>query len=330
MRTRPSWLMSMVFPRRMGEIPAIPDKGTGAVLTRNNQAIRGPTATRLNYFAARCPAGVALVRFDCVSRVRDRDRRDEHVLRELRHPPRLRRPRGSRRPSGRSSTRRPASVYALSDALPVLCALPTEGDVLGYALRPLRRLDEELLALLRRLSGPGRRDRRTRGGRLVRHLRDGLARLGFLRGPLDDPADGGLRAPRPLVDRHLRHLRDPHEHRHGRHDRIRRPPVPRRADDRGTGLPTGTPAIPQHPWGQPPARAPHLRTHHPSIRLDHIRLRRGSERGGERRRSPLWWAHPVGRARRPGALPLHPARPLSPRDHDGERERGRRALAELA
>jgi hypothetical protein len=41
----------------MGEIPAIPDKGTGAVLTRNNQAIRGPTATRLNYFAARCPAG---------------------------------------------------------------------------------------------------------------------------------------------------------------------------------------------------------------------------------------------------------------------------------
>src|SRR6266849_4867269 len=85
-----------------------------------------------------------------------------------------------------------------------------------------------------------------------------------------------------------------------------------------TGLPTGTRAVPQHPWGQPPARAPHLRTHHPSIRLDHIRLRRGSERGGERRRPPLWWAHPVGRARRPGALPVHLARPIPPRDHDGE------------
>src|SRR5256712_11053806 len=51
--------MSTAFPRRMGEIPAIPDKGTGAVLTRNNVATVGPTATRLNYFAARCPAGVA-------------------------------------------------------------------------------------------------------------------------------------------------------------------------------------------------------------------------------------------------------------------------------
>src|SRR2546428_4362637 len=93
MRTSPSWLMSMAFPRRMGEIPAIPDKGTGAVLTRNNVATDGPTATRLNYFAARCPAGVALVSFDCVSRLRDRERRDEHVRRALRHPPRLLRPR---------------------------------------------------------------------------------------------------------------------------------------------------------------------------------------------------------------------------------------------
>src|SRR6266852_9392407 len=155
MRTSPSWLMSMAFPRRMGEIPAIPEKAPGRIHTRNNQAIRGPTATRLNYFAARCPAGVALVRFDCVSCVRDRERRDEHVLRELRDPPRLRRPRSSRRPPGRPSTRRPASVCALSDALPVLCALPSEGDVLGYVLRPLRCLDEELLAILRRLSGPG-------------------------------------------------------------------------------------------------------------------------------------------------------------------------------
>src|SRR2546427_4638022 len=30
--------MSMAFPRRMGEIPRIPDKGVGAVLTRNNDA----------------------------------------------------------------------------------------------------------------------------------------------------------------------------------------------------------------------------------------------------------------------------------------------------
>jgi len=41
MRMRPSWLMSIAFPRRMGEIPRIPDKGVGAVLTRNNDAAPG-------------------------------------------------------------------------------------------------------------------------------------------------------------------------------------------------------------------------------------------------------------------------------------------------
>src|SRR5438094_943652 len=51
MRTRPSWLMSMVFLRRMGEIPRIPDKAVGAVLTRNNDAaprscLPGPAVDR--------------------------------------------------------------------------------------------------------------------------------------------------------------------------------------------------------------------------------------------------------------------------------------------
>src|SRR2546427_13164902 len=49
MRMRPSWLMSIAFPRRMGEIPRIPDKGVGAVLTRNNDAAPGEPAARLNY-----------------------------------------------------------------------------------------------------------------------------------------------------------------------------------------------------------------------------------------------------------------------------------------
>src|SRR5213594_2095317 len=140
MRTSPSWLMSIAFPRRMGESPAIPHKGTGAVLTRNNEAIRGRTATRLNYFAARCPAGVALVRFDGVSCLRDRERRDEHVLRELRHPFRHRRPCGLRCPARRPSTHGAASVCSLSDPVPVLCAPhPAKGDLLGHALRPVRR-----------------------------------------------------------------------------------------------------------------------------------------------------------------------------------------------
>src|SRR6266571_4565189 len=155
MRTRPSWLMSMVVPQRMGEIPRIPDKGVGAVLTRNNEATAKPAATRLNYLAAACPAGVALVRYDRVSRLRDLERADEHVLCELRDPPRLGRPRGTRRTPGRSDTRRPASGCPLSDRIPILRApVPTEGDLLGHALRPVRRVDEELLAFLRRLPGP--------------------------------------------------------------------------------------------------------------------------------------------------------------------------------
>src|SRR5207245_10361650 len=64
MRMRPSWLMSIAFPRRVGESPRIPDKGVGAVLTRNNDVSRGKAATRLNYPRATCRAGVAFVRFD--------------------------------------------------------------------------------------------------------------------------------------------------------------------------------------------------------------------------------------------------------------------------
>src|SRR5207244_8931938 len=174
----PRWCMWLASARRTGEIPAIPAKGTGAVLPRNNVDTRGPTATRLNSFPERCPAGVALVRLDCVARLRDRERRDEHVLRELPDPSRRLRPRGSRRPSGRPSSRRATSVCSLPDPVPVLCALPTAGDLRRHALRPLRRVDEELLALLRRLSRPGRGDRRALGRRLVRHLRNGLPRRG--------------------------------------------------------------------------------------------------------------------------------------------------------
>src|SRR2546426_9454550 len=86
MSTRPSWLMSIAFPRRMAEIPPIPDKGVGAVLNRNNDAPLGKPATRLNYPTASCPTGAALVRVDRASRVRDHESFLERLLRELRDP----------------------------------------------------------------------------------------------------------------------------------------------------------------------------------------------------------------------------------------------------
>src|SRR2546425_191762 len=86
MRMRPSWLMSIAFPRRMGESPPIPDKGVGAVLTRNNDVALGKPATRLNYPAARCPAGVAFVRFERLSGVSYPEPGGESVLHKLRGP----------------------------------------------------------------------------------------------------------------------------------------------------------------------------------------------------------------------------------------------------
>src|SRR5881628_2500470 len=152
--------MSMAFPRRMGEIPRIPDKGVGAVLTRNNDAALGKPATRLNYPRATCPAGVALVRLDDVSCVRDHERFDELLLRELRDRSRDRRHGGTCRARGRSATPWPAPDRAISGRIPVLSApIPAERDVLGHAIRPVRRMDEGLPAILRRVLGPGRRDR---------------------------------------------------------------------------------------------------------------------------------------------------------------------------
>src|SRR5436309_14177758 len=110
MSTRPSWLMSIAFPRRMGEIPPIPDKGVGAVLTRNNDAPLGKPATRLNYPTAGCPTGVALVRFDRVSRVRDHESCLERLLRELRDPSWNGRSHGTWRARGRCATRLPPPV----------------------------------------------------------------------------------------------------------------------------------------------------------------------------------------------------------------------------
>src|SRR2546427_173119 len=77
--------------------------------------------------------GSALVRLDCVSRLRDRERRDEHVLRELRDPPRIRRPRGSRRPAGRPSSRRAAPFSIASFRVGMVT-----GAMTGYAVRRYR------------------------------------------------------------------------------------------------------------------------------------------------------------------------------------------------
>src|SRR2546426_12517944 len=110
--------MSMAFPRRMGEIPRIPDKGVGAVLTRNNDAALGKPATRLNYPRATCPAGGALVRLDDVSCVRDHERFDELLLRELRDRSRARRLGGTCRARRRSAPPRPAAHLARSCRIP--------------------------------------------------------------------------------------------------------------------------------------------------------------------------------------------------------------------
>src|SRR2546422_4265159 len=97
----PSWLMSIASPGRMGEIPGMRDKGVGAFLTQNNDAPRGKPATRLNYLGATCPAGVALVHLDRVSRVRDHECFDERLLRELRDRSRRRRHGSACRARGR-------------------------------------------------------------------------------------------------------------------------------------------------------------------------------------------------------------------------------------
>src|SRR5207245_712234 len=126
MRMRPTWLMSIAFPRRMGEIPRIPDKGVGAVLTRNNDATPGEPAARLNYLGARCPTGVALVRFDRVSRLRHRERCDEHLLRELRDPSWLGPRGGTRRARGRGFGGLPATSFpTVNFGLVLLYAIAT-------------------------------------------------------------------------------------------------------------------------------------------------------------------------------------------------------------
>src|SRR5256885_2095455 len=141
MSTRPSWLMSIAFPRRMGEIPPIPDKGVGAVLTRNNDAPLGKPATRLNYPTARCPTGVALVRFDRVSRVRDHEPAGESVLHKLRGPVGYtgrRHPIVFRLPASGSawlSLGRPAGRAGPGRCLPVLPASSTACNGLEHSLR---------------------------------------------------------------------------------------------------------------------------------------------------------------------------------------------------
>src|SRR2546425_12326779 len=247
-RTRPSWLISIAFPRRMGEIPRIPDKRVGAVLTRNNHTALREAATRLNYPGARCPAGVALGRFDRLSRVRDPERPDEHLLRELRDPSRGRRG-GTRRAGGRSATCRPASRGRLSGRIPVLCApVPAEGDFLGHALRPVRRIHEELPALLRRVPGPGSRDRGSLGRPFVRHPRDRHRRRGFRRPPFDVAPDLGPWSHCTVRHRDVRRVCHPHEHRHRRHDGIRGPPLPRPNAGGGTSPPPRARAVPPPPW----------------------------------------------------------------------------------
>src|SRR2546425_13039868 len=217
MSTRPSWLMSIAFPRRMGEIPPIPDKGVGAVLTRNNDAPLGKPATRLNYPRARCPTGVALVRFDRVSRVRDHESFVERLLRELRDPSWNGRSHGTRRGCCRSATRRPASGSALSGRIPVLCApVSAEGDFLGHALRNVRCIHENLPAVLRRVPGPGRRDRGTLDRPFVRHLRDRLRRRGVRRRPPDLVSNREFRSHPQRPDLDVRRVYDPHAHRHRR------------------------------------------------------------------------------------------------------------------
>src|SRR5436309_2510565 len=331
MRMRPSWLMSMAFPRRMGEIPRIPDKGVGAVLTRNNEAGLGKPATRLNYPRATCPAGVALVRLDRLSGVRDHERFDELLLRELRDRPRDRRHGGTCRARGRSATPWSAPDRAISGRIPVLSApIPAERDVLGHAIRPVRRMDEELPAILRRVLGPGRRDRCAFRRPFVRHSRDCLRRRGF-RWPRSDVApDLELRSPSPLRRRGVRLLCHPHEHRHRRHDGIRGPPVSGRTDDGEASPPPGTHAVPQHPGRKHPARAHPVRPRHAPV-------------APHPRRPASWTARchghdcasvrGPGTLRRPGRggdLPLRVLGPLRSRDHDGERERGRWPLEELA
>src|SRR5207247_1545393 len=96
----------------------------------------GKPATRLNYATARCPTGVALVRFDRVSRVRDHESFVERLLRELRDPSWNGRSHGTRRGWCRSATRRPASGGALSGRVAVFYSPPfprgaTSSDMLS-------------------------------------------------------------------------------------------------------------------------------------------------------------------------------------------------------
>src|SRR2546427_6634370 len=238
MRMRPSWLMSIAFPRRMGEIPRIPDKGVGAVLTRNNDAPGGNPATRLNYLGATCPAGVALVHLDRVSRVRDHERFDERLLRELRDRSRDRRHGGTCRARGRSDTPWPAPDRAISGRIPVLSApIPAERDVLGHAFRPVRRMDEELPAIFRRVPGPGRRDWFAFRRPFVRHSWDCLHRRGVRRPPSAVAPDLEPPSPSPLRRRGVRLVGHPPQHRHRRHDGIPRPPGSGRTEDGGAGPP---------------------------------------------------------------------------------------------
>jgi len=233
----PSWLMSMAFPRRMGEIPAIPDKGTGAFsleITTPSWANRRKTQLLLGQM----PGGVALVRFDCVSCVRDRERRNEHVLRELRDPPRFRRPAAPGfRPAGPPPAA-PASVCALSDA-PTRIMRPSHGGRRSrYVLRPFRRPG-------RRTSCPSSSSispwapRPAHSGGSSRTPSSGASRsAGVSSGPLDDPATVNLGSS-SLVIATFAISASPHEHRFGRHDGVRVRRYRGEPMTVETGLPTG-------------------------------------------------------------------------------------------
>src|SRR5207237_8984618 len=56
MRTTPTWLISIGFPRRRDAIRSRGDKGTGPVLSRNNYERFGKPAARLNYLGLRFTA----------------------------------------------------------------------------------------------------------------------------------------------------------------------------------------------------------------------------------------------------------------------------------
>src|SRR5437899_8734698 len=325
MRMRPSWLMSIAFPRRMGEIPRIPDKGVGAVLTRNNDAAPGGARRKTQLPALLIPReGAPCLLQTSVHRVAPRTWR-RICFAQTAGPgwaPRPAPPRPTPCPRKRF---RPAILGPRLRASrpPAVSTRPsrpsTAGNGLDHPDRNARCLGEQLPELLRSLLRPRPGERTHRGPSRSCDPWHARIRLGDLSCVSRRVHELEHRYARPSLGRDVRGDGNPQQRRGGGDDGVCGSPVSGRIRARGTIPPSRFRAFLEHPRRELPGHAADLRPHHPAPAPGGIRGFPGGGIDGPKlgHCSFVRWSGCIRRRRARRALPFNHVEPQRSRYHDG-------------